>query len=191
MPFEPWNNCMKKKISSICNKIINLKVLRNTLFKMLIPVCFPGIKGCVQIVIFTPPHAKYPQISDEDSTFFLFIIGSSQLISKILLAFFVYCNFISKHTILSIALLLTSVSCMFISFYTNFVTMTILSWVVWKFPLWSLSGDTCGICWLSNLLMHGLGLSISNPILGRHILISFQTSFINIKDGFRDLYLFF
>lgn len=149
MPFEPWNNCMKKKISSICNKIINLKVLRNTLFKMLIPVCFPGIKGCVQIVICTPPHAKYPQISDEDSTFFLFIIGSSQLISKILLAFFVYCNFISKHTILSIALLLTSVSCMFISFYTNFVTMTILSWVVWKFPLWSLSGDTCGICWLS------------------------------------------
>lgn len=126
MPFEPWNNCMKKRIS-ICKKIINLKVLRNTLFKMLIPVSFPGIKGCVQIVIFTPPHAKYPQISDEDSTFFLFIIGSSQLISKILLAFFVYCNFISKHTILSIALLLTSVSCMFISLYTNFVTMTILS----------------------------------------------------------------
>lgn len=116
---------MKKKITSICNKIINLKVLHKTLFKMLIPVCFPGI--------FTPPHAKYPQISDEDSTFFLFIIGSSQLISKILLAFFVYCNFISKHTILSIALLLTSVSCMFISFYTNFVTMTILSVIYWLF----------------------------------------------------------
>lgn len=78
MPFEPWNNCMKKRIS-ICKKIINLKVLRNTLFKMLIPVSFPGIKGCVQIVIFTLPHAKYPQISDEDSTFFLCIIGSSQL----------------------------------------------------------------------------------------------------------------
>lgn len=180
MPFEPWNNCMKKRIS-ICKKIINLKVLRNTLFKMLIPVCFPEIKGCVQIVIFTPPHAKYLQISDEDSTFFLFIIGSSQLISKILLAFFVYCNFISKHTILSIALLLTSVSCMFISFYTNFVTMTILSVIYWLFGNFFFGlFPAILVEFVGDQPVNGLGLSISNPILGRHILISFKTSFINI-----------
>lgn len=183
MPSEPRNKCMKKEkkkneILSICKKIINLKVLRNTLFRMWIPVCFLGTIGCVQIVIFIPPHAKDRQISVSDTTFFLMIVGASHFISKILLACFLYCNLLSKHTILSISLLITGVSCMFISFYTDFNTMTILcvihgffgSVYFSLFP--AVLVEFVGLEQLSdamaiNMLIQGLGLSISNPILGK------------------------
>lgn len=194
MPSEPRNKCMKKenKINeiSICKKIINLKVLRNTLFRMWIPVCFLGIIGCVQIVIFIPPHAKDRQISDSDTTLFFFIVGASHFISKVLLACFLYCNLLSKHTILSISLLITGVSCMFISFYTDFNTMTILCVIYGSFGSVYFSlfpavlVEFVGLEQLSdamaiNMLIQGLGLSISNPILGflRDITGSFHATF--------------
>lgn len=174
----------------LCKKVVHFKVLKNALFRMWIPVCFLGIIGCVQIVIFIPPHAKDLQISDSDITLLVIIVGASNFISKILLAYFIYINLMPKHILIALSLIITGISCMFISFYTNFVTMTILSVIFGVFGsvyfglFPAVLVDFVGLEHLSgamaiNMLMQGLGLSISNPILGflRDMTGSFHASF--------------
>lgn len=169
----------------LCKKVVHFKVLKNALFRMWIPVCFLGIIGCVQIVIFIPPHAKDLQISDSDITLLVIIVGASNFISKILLAYFIYINLMPKHILIALSLIITGISCMFISFYTNFVTMTILSVIFGVFGsvyfglFPAVLVDFVGLEHLSgamaiNMLMQGLGLSISNPILGKHSLRFFK-----------------
>lgn len=169
----------------LCKKVVHFKVLKNGLFRMWIPVCFLGIIGCVQIVIFIPPHAKDLQISDTDITLLVIIVGASNLISKILLAYFIYINLMPKHILIALSLIITGISCMFISFYTNFVTMTILSVIFGVFGsvyfglFPAVLVDFVGLEHLSgamaiNMLMQGLGLSISNPILGKNSLRFFK-----------------
>lgn len=179
-----------KRAKNLCKKLVNFKVLRNALFKMWIPVCFLGIIGCVQIVIFIPPHAKDLLISDSDITLLVIIVGASNFISKILLAYFIYINLMSKHNMIAVSLIITGVSCMFISFYTDFVTMTILAVIFGVFGsvyfglFPAVLVEFVGLEQLSgamaiNMLMQGLGLSISNPILGylRDVTGSFHASF--------------
>lgn len=174
----------------LCKKVVDFKVLQNALFRMWIPVCFLGIIGCVQIVIFIPPHAKDIQISDSDITLLVIIVGASNFISKILLAYFIYINLMSKHSMIALSLIITGVSCLFISFYTNFITMTILSVLFGVFGsvyfglFPAVLVEFVGLEQLSgamaiNMLMQGLGLSISNPILGflRDMTGSFHASF--------------
>lgn len=169
----------------LCKKVVHFKVLKNALFRMWIPVCFLGIIGCVQIVIFIPPHAKDLQISDSDITLLVIIVGASNFISKILLAYFIYINLMPKHILIALSLIITGISCMFISFYTNFVTMTILSVIFGVFGsvyfglFPAVLVDFVGLEHLSgamaiNMLMQGLGLSISNPILGKNSLRFFK-----------------
>ncbi|XP_048744845.2 monocarboxylate transporter 12-like isoform X3 [Ostrea edulis] len=162
---------------NLCNKLIDFKILRNPLFRMWIPVCFLAIIGCVQIVIFIPPHAKDLHISDNNITLLVMIVGASNLISKILSAFLIYCNVMPKHQLIAVSLIITGVSSMFISFYTDFLTLSILSVIFGVFGsvyfglFPAVLVDFVGLEHISgamaiNMLMQGLGLSISNPILG-------------------------
>ncbi|XP_056006169.1 monocarboxylate transporter 12-like isoform X5 [Ostrea edulis] len=163
---------------NLCNKLIDFKILRNPLFRMWIPVCFLAIIGCVQIVIFIPPHAKDLHISDNNITLLVMIVGASNLISKILSAFLIYCNVMPKHQLIAVSLIITGVSSMFISFYTDFLTLSILSVIFGVFGsvyfglFPAVLVDFVGLEHISgamaiNMLMQGLGLSISNPILGK------------------------
>nr|XP_022339925.1 monocarboxylate transporter 12-like [Crassostrea virginica] len=180
----------KAGLKNMCKKVIDFKVLRNALFRMWIPVCFLAIIGSVQIVIFIPPHARDLHISDRDITLLVIIVGASNLISKVLMALLIYCNCMAKHHMIAISLIITGMSCLFINFYTDFVTMTILSVIFGVFGsvyfglFPAVLVDFVGLEMLSgamaiNMLMQGLGLSISNPILGflRDFTGSFNASF--------------
>ncbi|XP_062616851.1 monocarboxylate transporter 13-like [Saccostrea cucullata] len=180
----------KIKIKNICKISINIQVLKNVLFRMWIPVCFLAIIGCVQIAIFIPPHAKDLRILDSKITILVIMIGASNFFSKIVVAIFIYHNFMSKTHMMAGSLIITGVSCMLISLYTDFMTMCFLSVIFGffgsvyfgLFP--AVIADFVGIDNLSsamaiNMMMQGLGLSISNPILGylRDISGSFYASF--------------
>nr|XP_022339928.1 monocarboxylate transporter 12-like isoform X2 [Crassostrea virginica] len=180
----------KGVVRNMCKKVIDIKVLRNALFRMWIPVCFLGVIGSVQILIFIPPHAKDLNISDGDIILLVIIVGVTNLISKLLMTLFVYCNCMSKHHMIAISMIITGVACLFINFYTDFLTMTILSAIFGVFGnvyfglFPALLVDFVGLEMISgamaiNMLMQGLGLSISNPILGflRDITGSFNASF--------------
>ncbi|XP_061171310.1 monocarboxylate transporter 12-like [Saccostrea echinata] len=178
------------KTKTICNASIKFQVLQNLLFRMWIPVCFLAIIGCVQIVIFIPPHAKDLQIADSKITLLVIMIGASNLFSKIFVAFLIHRSCMTKTHMMAVSLIITGASCMFISLYTDFLTISILSVIFGffgtvyfgLFP--AVIAEFVGVENLSsamaiNMLMQGLGLSISNPILGylRDTSGSFYASF--------------
>ncbi|XP_061194279.1 monocarboxylate transporter 12-like isoform X1 [Saccostrea echinata] len=180
----------KSKIKNICNIWINFEVLQNVLFRMWIPVCFLAIIGCVQIVVFIPPHAKDLQIADSKITLLVIMIGASNLLSKIFVAFLIHRNCMSKTHMMAVSLIITGASCMLISLYTNFLTMSFLSVTFGVFGsvyfglFPAVIAEFVGLDNLSsamaiNMMMQGLGLSISNPILGylRDTSGSFYASF--------------
>ena len=164
-------------MKSILLQIFNKDVLCNRLFMMFMLVACMSIVGMAQINMFLPAHSEDIGISKKDVALLLTIMGSLDLVSKILLAFIADLNFIKRHHLLAIASIITGIVVNFVHFFKDFYTMLIL---VITFGLFGqtyggmhpvIVADFVGVKHLSSAmgivtLLHGSMVSITSPIIG-------------------------
>ena len=166
-------------MQSILLQIFNKDVLCNRLFMMFMLVACMSIVGMAQINMFLPAHSEDIGISKKDVALLLTIMGSLDLVSKILLAFIADLNFIKRHHLLAIASVITGIVVNFVHFFKDFYTMLIL---VITFGLFGqtyggmhpvIVADFVGVKHLSSAmgivtLLHGSMVSITSPIIGNY-----------------------
>ena len=166
-----------RTIKSILLQIFNTNVLSNRLFMMFMFVAATSIIGMDQISMFLPAHSEDIGISKRDVALLLAIMGSLDLVARLVLAFISDWKFIKRHHMLAIASIITGVVVNFVHFFKDFNTMLILVITFGCFGQ-TYSGmyaviiaDFVGVERMSSAmgiisLLHGVMLTFTSPIIG-------------------------
>ena len=171
-----------RPIKSILLQIFNKDILCNRLFMMFMLVACMSIVGMAQINMFLPAHSEDIGISKKDVALLLTIMGSLDLVARLILALISDLKFLKRHHMLAIASIITGVVVNFVHFFKDFNTMLIL---VITFGLFGqtysgihpvIIADFVGVEHMSSAmgmiaLLHGVMLSITSPIIGNLLLI--------------------
>ena len=143
-------------------------------------VAATSIIGMDQISMFLPAHSEDIGISKKDVALLLTIMGSLDLVARLVLAFISDRKFLKRHHILAIASIITGVVVNFVHFFKDFNTMLIL---VITFGLFGqtysgmyavIIADFVGVERMSSAmgiisLLHGVMLTFTSPIIGNFV----------------------
>ena len=167
-------------LTLLLSQVFDKNVLQNRLFLMFMAVVFTAIIGAAQILTFIPAHSNSIGLTDDEVSYLYIISGCCDMFSKIIIASIADCHFIRRHHILAFCIITAGVVVNFIPFFKTFKTMVILiaanglfgQIYFGLFPV--ILADFVGIENLSSaigvvIMLHGIALSISNPILGKYL----------------------
>ncbi|XP_061167613.1 monocarboxylate transporter 5-like [Saccostrea echinata] len=166
------HNCMK-----ILHEIIGFHCLKIRIFQIWMVVAFFAILGAAQLITYVPPLAAEKGIEENDRVLLLTVLGASDLSGKFILIFLTRFNILPKDLMMAAALWILSVGIICMPMMTEFSGLSTLASVMGSstgvyfslFP--AVLADFVGLENLSGamgltMLVHGLSLTIGNPILG-------------------------
>ncbi|KAJ8310514.1 hypothetical protein KUTeg_012379 [Tegillarca granosa] len=162
---------------SILKKLFDFKALKSRRFNLFMLTGFIAISGNAFVVLYLPAHAKDIGITDTKAALLVSIVQATDIVSRVFMAFILDRRILERHQMLSIALIITGISCQLLPIFTQFWSLTLFS-VIYGFfgglyfaiyPV--IIVDFVGIECLSSgmaimMLLHGVSLSFLAPILG-------------------------
>lgn len=162
---------------SILKKLFDFKALKSRRFNLFMLTGFIAISGNAFVVLYLPAHAKDIGITDTKAALLVSIVQATDIVSRVFMAFILDRRILERHQMLSIALIITGISCQLLPLFTQFWSLTLFS-VIYGFfgglyfaiyPV--IIVDFVGIECLSSgmaimMLLHGVSLSFLAPILG-------------------------
>lgn len=162
----------------ILKKLFNFKALKSRRFNLFMLTGFIAISGNAFVVLYLPAHAKDMGITDTNAALLVSIVQATDIVSRVCMAFVLDRRILERHQMLSIALMITGISCQLIPFFTQFWSLALYS-VIYGFfgglyfaiyPV--IIVDFVGLECLSSgmavmMLLHGISLSSLAPVLGK------------------------
>jgi hypothetical protein len=174
---DPGNKKSQSNCTKIFLEIIGFLALKIRIFQMWMLVAFFGILGNAQIAVYIPPLAVEKGISKSQSVLLLPLMGACDLAGKFILAIMTRFNIISKDMMMTIAQWILSVAFMCVPLLSDFTGLAVFAGILGScagvyfalFP--AVLADYVGLTSFSDamgltMLVHGLSLTIGNPILG-------------------------
>ncbi|OWF53585.1 monocarboxylate transporter 5-like [Mizuhopecten yessoensis] len=169
--------CHKLTCKHVLGSILDLKLLKNKMFVLNLICSMCSVFGLALIVTYLPHHAKDVGMSDRQITLLLTIIGSTDLLNKLILVFIADNKKIKRHFLVAGCLIITGAATVTIPYCTEFWSLAVYSVIYGIFHgtffamLAVLVVDFAGIENISQglaitMLSHGISIFSMNPVIG-------------------------
>lgn len=160
-----------------CSNIINISILKNHIFQILMCAGFLCVFGSALAITFIPPFAKDENIPDNEIALLITIAAVSDFVGRFSVAWIADGGFIRRYFLVGICMLISALAAMCNQFYSSFASFAVYAIIYGIFggvyfslyPL--LIADAVGQQNLTDgfaicFIVHGTSLMMNSFILG-------------------------